>query len=50
MDDRAKIILELVCSLNQGNVGYSGDRVDTAIRQYNLMIDKNIIEGTKIRL
>lgn len=50
MNDRSQIILQLLCSLNQGNTGYSTDRVDVAIQQYNQLVDKDIIQGAKIKI
>ena len=50
MNDRIQIILQILCSLNQGNTGYSNDRVDVAIRQYNQLVDKEIIQGAKIKV
>lgn len=47
--DKTQIVLELVKSLNMGNTGYSNDRVDVAIKQYNQMVDAGIIQGGKIK-
>lgn len=44
MGTKAKIILDLVLSLNRGN-SYSVDkRVVAAIEQYNMLVDKGIIK------
>ena len=50
MNDRSQIILQILCSLNQGNTGYSTDRVNVAIQQYNQLVDKDIIQGAKIKI
>ena len=50
MSETTKIILELLCSLNQGNTGYSQDRVNLAIQQYNQLVEHEIVGGAKIRL
>jgi hypothetical protein len=44
MDTKAKIIIELVCSLNKGDCGYVDRRVEWAIDQYNTLVDKGIIK------
>lgn len=44
MDTKAKIIIDLVCSLNQGNSGYIDERVRYAIEQYNKLVDAGIIK------
>ena len=41
---REEIIYELVLSLNKGNCGYSGDRVDMAIRQYDEFVRCGVIK------
>jgi hypothetical protein len=41
---KEEIIYELVLSLNKGNCGYSGDRVDMAIRQYNSLVNFGLIK------
>lgn len=41
---REEIIYELVMSLNKGNCGYSLDRIDTAIRQYNEFVRCGVIK------
>ena len=43
MDTKAKIILDLVMSLNVGNCGYICERVDHAISQYDQMVMARII-------
>lgn len=50
MEERSQIILQILCSLNQGDFGYSADRVDVAIQQYNQLVDKDIIQGAKIKI
>lgn len=50
MDEKIQIILQLLCSLNQGAVCSSSDRVDIAIRQYNQLVDREIIQGAKIKV
>ena len=50
MNDRSQIILQILCSLNQGNTGYAQDRVNLAIQQYNQLVEHEIIGGPKIRL
>jgi len=50
MSETTKIILEILYSLNQGNTGYSQDRVNVAIQQYNQLVEHEIIGGPKIRL
>lgn len=49
LSDKVQIVLELVKSLNQGNTGYSNDRVDMAIKQYNQLVDAGLIQGGKIK-
>jgi hypothetical protein len=44
MDTKAKIIIELVCSLNKGDCGYVDRRVEWAIDQYNQMVKAGIIK------
>jgi hypothetical protein len=44
MDIKAKIIIDLVCSLNKGNSGYIDERVRYAIEQYNKLVKAGIIE------
>lgn len=46
MDTKAKIILELVCSLNKGDCGYVDNRVKWAIDQYNQMVEAGVITGS----
>ena len=41
---KEEIIYELLISLNQGNCGYSGDRVQEAIDQYQKMVRVGIIK------
>lgn len=43
MDTKAKIIIDLVCSLNKGNSGYIDERVRYAIEQYNKLVEAGII-------
>jgi hypothetical protein len=43
MDTKAKIILDLVCSLNKGNSGYIDSRVRYAIEQYDKLVSQGII-------
>lgn len=43
---RSEIILELLKSLNIGNSSYNyEERVDLAIKQYNLLVEREIIYG-----
>lgn len=44
MDIKAKIIIDLVCSLNKGNSGYIDERVSYAIEQYNKLVRAGIIK------
>ena len=41
---KEEIIYDLVLSLNKGNCGYSGDRVETAINQYNTFVRFGLIK------
>ena len=43
MDTKAKIILDLVLSLNKGNSGYIDERVRYAIEQYDKLVRAGII-------
>lgn len=43
MDTKAKIIFDLVLSLNKGNSGYIDDRVAHAIYQYDQLVRAGII-------
>jgi hypothetical protein len=43
MDTKAKIILDLVLSLNVSNSGYICDRVDHVVSQYDQMVMAGII-------
>lgn len=40
---KEEIILKLVLSLNAGDSYYVNQRVDIAIEQYNMLVDKGII-------
>jgi peroxiredoxin len=44
---KVEIILELVLSLNAGGFGYFSKRVDFAIEQYNMLVEKGIIKETE---
>lgn len=44
MDTKAKIIFDLVLSLNKGNSGYIDDRVAHAIYQYDQLVRAGIIK------
>ena len=50
MSEQAKIILELLYSLNKGNTGYAQDRVSMAVSQYNQLVLENIIEGKRVEI
>lgn len=44
--DKAKIVLKLLISLNQGNSGYIQNRVGYAIEQYNQLVTEKILPET----
>lgn len=44
MDTKAKIILDLVLSLNAGDSYYVDERVNVAIEQYEKLVKAGIIE------
>lgn len=44
---REQLIFELVLSLNNGNTGYTNDRVKTAICQFEQLVGEGIIKPQK---
>lgn len=45
---KEEIILYLLLSLNEGNCGYISDRVGYAIKQYEKLVKKGIIQNDSI--
>ena len=47
MKIKNQIIFDILISLNQGSCSYTGSRVNEAIKQYNELVERGIVEKEK---